>query len=350
MKKHPDELQPGDEVRHYRVVRCLGTGGNATVYQVEHEGRAYTLKLAARPASAEDPARTDERAVREAVSLGHFRHPNLPRVHETGRWPDVERGYFYLVTDYLPGSTFNTWRWSRQPSLRRLVQVLAEVARVLAELHEQGVFHRDLKPDNLLILEGDERPELIDFGSAYVPGAYPLTELLPPATVHNLPPECVALLLTCDGEELGKPLPASAAMDLYAFGCLLYEALTDCHAFNPRLPTDMLLLAIGLVRPQAPRELEPRVPESLSELTMRLLAKEPGQRPASARAVYEELLRLLEQEGDMEAWTAPYTFARGEEESPVVREEEQDAREEPVSDGQSEVDESQPGEPPPSPA
>ncbi len=309
MTRHPNELRPGDEVRHYRVVRRLGTGGYASVYQVEHAGRPYTMKLATRPASEADLTRTDERAVREAVSLGHFRHPNLPRVHETGRWPDVERGYFYLVTDYQPGRTFNQWRWEESPSLRRLVRVLAEVARVLAELHEQGVFHRDFKADNLLILDEDERPVLIDFGAAYVPGAYPLTELLPPATLHNLPPECVALLHQSETEEQVEPLPATAAMDLYAFGCLLYEALTDRHAFSPRLPRQLLLQAISLLPPKEPCELEPRAPESLSELTLRLLAKEADQRPPSARAVYEELLRLLEQEGDTKAWTVPYAFS-----------------------------------------
>ncbi|HSP79248.1 MAG TPA: serine/threonine-protein kinase, partial [Myxococcaceae bacterium] len=295
-------------------VRRLGLGGYSCVFQMEHAGRPFTMKMATRPASEADLTRTDERAVREAVSLGHFRHPNLPRVHETGRWPDVEKGYFYLVTDYQPGRTFNQWRWEESPSLRRLVRVLAEVARVLAELHEQGVFHRDFKADNLLILDEDERPVLIDFGAAYVPGAYPLTELLPPATLHNLPPECVALLHLSETEEPVEPLPATAAMDLYAFGCLLYEALTDRHAFPPRLPRQVLLQAITLLPPKAPCELEPRAPESLSELTLRLLAKEPEQRPASARAVYEELLRLLEQEGDTEAWTVPYAFSAPPEE------------------------------------
>jgi predicted Ser/Thr protein kinase len=325
MKKHPNELRPGDTVRHYRVVRRLGLGGYSCVFQMEHAGRPFTMKMATRPASGADLTRTDERAVREAVSLAHFRHPNLPRVLETGRWPDVEKGYFYLVTDYQPGRTFNQWRWEEQPSLRRLVRVLAEVARVLAELHEQGVIHRDFKADNLLILDEEERPVLIDFGAAYVPGAYPLTELLPPATLHNLPPECAALARVSE-EEPVTPLPATAAMDLYAFGCLLHEALTDRHAFPPQLPRNVLMQAIEQLPPKVPCEVEPRAPESLSELTLRLLAKEPEQRPASARAVHEELLRLLEQEGDTEAWTVSYGFAGDEEASPAVWDEE---REEP---------------------
>ena len=304
---HPDLLQPGDTVRHYRVVRRLGAGGFSTVLLVEHERREYSMKVATRPANREDETRTDERAFREAVALGHFRHPHLPEVRELGRWPDLESGFFFVVTEHIPGCTFNHWRWKTQASLYRFVGELAEVARVLAELHERGLVHRDLKADNILIRDGDEKPFLIDFGSAYLPGAYTLTEVLPPSTFHNLPPECAAFLLG-GAWETGARLPATPAMDLYAFGALLYEALTDCHPFNPRLPRAELALAIELRPPTPPNRLDPRVPPGLNDLTLRLLAKKPEQRPPSARAVHEELMRMLEAEGKTEHWRMPYTF------------------------------------------
>ncbi|HEX8818791.1 MAG TPA: serine/threonine-protein kinase [Archangium sp.] len=304
---HPDLLQPGDTVRHYRVVRHLGSGGFSTVLLVEHEGREYTMKLAARPPSKEDETRTDERAFREAVALGHFRHPNLPEVRELGRWPDLESGFFFVVTDYIPGCTFNQWRWKIQAPLHRLVGKLAEVARVLADSHERGVVHRDLKADNILVRDGDERPFLTDFGSVHLPGAYTLTEVLPPSTFHNMPPECAAFLLG-GAWETGAHLPPTPAMDLYAFGALLYEVLTDCHAFNPKLPKEELALAIELLPPAPPLRIDPRVPPGLNDLTLRLLAKKPEQRPPSARAVHEELMRMLEAEGKTEPWTVPYAF------------------------------------------
>ncbi|AKI98951.1 serine/threonine-protein kinase [Archangium gephyra] len=309
---HPDLIQPGDMVRHYRVVSRLGSGGFANVFLVEHGGRPYTLKIAARPPGDEDEAREDERAFREAISLGHFRHPNLLTVRELGRWPDLEGGHFFFVTDHVPGSTFNTWRWRTQASLRRFIRVLAELVLVMAELHERGVCHRDIKPDNVLVREGDDKPFLIDFGAVFLPGAYTLTRELPPVTFHNMPPEVAAFLRGGEWEE-GAHFPASPAADLYALGALLYEALTDCHPFNPRLPLDKLLLAIEFVPPVEPGQLEPRVPPGLSRLVMRLLDKDPAQRPPSARAVHEELMRLLESEGDTEAWTQPYAFATQED-------------------------------------
>lgn len=335
---HPDLLQPGDMVRHYRVVRRLGSGGFAVVFLVEEGGRLYRLKMAVRPPGEEDEEREDERAFREAISLGHFRHPNLLGVRELGRWPELEGGYCFHVTNYEPGAPFNPWRWETRAPLCRVVRVLSELALVLAELHERGVFHRDLKADNVLVREGDDKPFLIDFGAVWLPGTYTLTRGLPPVTFHNMPPE-VATFLRGGEWERGAHFPARASADLYAFGALLYEALTDCHPFNPRLPAEMLLLAIELVPPAAPRQLDPRVPPELSGLVMRLLAKEPEQRPPSAWVVHEELARMLAQYGDTEAWTVPYAFAPASEEAPPV-----EASPEPAAPG-IHLDE---GTPPPS--
>jgi serine/threonine-protein kinase len=317
---HPEMLQPGDTVRHYRVVRRLGGGGFATTFLVESGGRPYTLKMSVRPPDDEDEAREDERALREVIALGHFRHPNLVAVHEMGRWPDPEKGYFFFVTDYVPGASFNTWRWRTEASLRRWVRVMAELALVLAELHERGVCHRDIKADNVLVRDGDDKPFLIDFGAAFLPGAYTLTRGLPPVTPHNMAPEVAAFLRGGEWEQ-GINFPAHPAADLYAFGALLYEALTDCHPFNPRLPAEMLLLAIEFLPPAEPVRLDPRVPPELNALVMWLLAKEPELRPPSARVVHEELVRLLERDGDTEPWRVPYRFpaTRGEEASPEVR-------------------------------
>jgi serine/threonine-protein kinase len=113
-------------------------------------------------------------------------------------------------------------------------------------------------------------------------------------------------------------------MDLYGFGALLYEALTDRHAFNPRLPQADLAVAIELLPPTPPLRLDSRVPPGLNDLTLRLLAKKPEQRPQSAHAVREELMRMLETEGNTEAWTVPYAFGskpRADEEPVPPREE-----------------------------
>ena len=301
---HPNQLRAGDAVRDFRVVRRLGVGGFAFVFLVERAGHPYTLKVAARPASETDEDRVDAWMRREVGSLEHVAHSHLLPVLERGRWPDPDVGYAYFVTPYVAGSTFHVWRWRERTSLHRALGVLCELLKPLEALHERGMCHRDLKADNVLVREADERPFLIDFGAAHLPGAPPLTEGLAPGTLYCQPPEAIAFLVS-EAARLGSRLPARPAADLYAFGVLLYETLTGCRPFSTRLSLEELLVAIATTQPLEPQRLAPEAPASLCALTLRLLAKEPELRPPSARAVREELERLLREEGDTSAWRAP---------------------------------------------
>jgi len=184
------------------------------------------------------------------------------------------------------------------------VGVLCELLKPLEALHERGMFHRDLKADNVLVREGDDWPFLIDLGAAHLPGAPPLTEGLAPGTLYCQPPEAIAFLVS-DAARKGGRLPARPAADLYDFGVLLYETLTNCRPFSTRLSVEALLVAIAATPPLEPQRLAPDAPASLCALAWRLLDKEPGHRPPSARAVREELERLREEEGHTPAWQSP---------------------------------------------
>jgi serine/threonine protein kinase len=304
----PDQLRKGHRVRDFRVVRRLGVGGFAFVFLMERGGQHYTLKMAARPASEKDPDRVDAWIRREVASLEYVSHPHLLPVLEWGRWPEPQTGYGYFVTPYVSGSTFHTWRWLERAPLDRVVGVLCEFLKTLETLHEDEVIHRDVKADNLLVRRGDDTPFLIDFGTAHLPWARVLTEGLAPGTLYCQPPEAVlflASLLSDEPPPPGSRLEARPSADLYAVGVLLYETLTNCRPFSTRLPLDELLPAIAATPPVEPGRLAPEVPASLGALALRLLAKDPEQRPPSARAVREELERLREREGHTAPWQAP---------------------------------------------
>jgi serine/threonine protein kinase len=300
---HPNQLRPGCMVRDFHVIRRLGVGGFAFVFLVEREGRRLSLKMAAQPASPEDEDRVDGWMRREVASLEHLEDPRLLPVLEWGRWPDPETGYAYFVTPYVRGSTFHVWRWRERTPLYRSVGVLCEHLRTLEALHARGVCHRDIKADNLLVRGDDDTPFLIDFGAAHLPWARALTEGLAPGTLYCQPPEAIAFLVS-DAARRGARLEAHPTADLYAFGILLYETLTNCRPFSTRLSLDALLVAIATTPPRDPQQLVPEAPASLCTLAMSLLSKEAGQRPQSARAVREELERLRAEEGQSAGWQA----------------------------------------------
>ena len=308
--RHPNQLRARDRVRDFRVVRRLGVGGFAFVFLVERGGQRSTLKMAARPPSPEDEDRVDDWMRRERVSLECVEHPQLLPVKEWGRWPGQETGYAYFVMPYVPASTFHAWRWHERASLYRAVGVLCELLKPLEALHERGICHRDLKADNVLVREGDDTPFLIDFGAAHLPWAPTLTEGLAPGTLYCQPPEAIAFLFT-EAARQGSRLEARPAADLYMFGVLLYEVLTGCRPINSRWTLEQLLVAIATTPPVEPHLLAPEAPASLCALAMRLLAKEPEQRPPSARAVREELERWRREEGHLAAWTAPANHPSG---------------------------------------
>ena len=300
----PDQLRPGDAVRDFHVVRRLGIGGFSFVLLVEREGRRYCMKMAARAFSKDDEDQVDAWMRREVASLEWLEDSHLLPVLEWGRWPDLESGHVYYVTPYVSGSTFHDWRWRERVSLHRAVGVLCEALKPLESLHARGACHRDIKADNLLVREGDDTPFLIDFGAVHLPWARPLTEGLAPGTLYCQPPEAIAFLVS-DAARKGGRLPARPAADLSAVGVLLYETLTGCRPFNSRLSLEALLVTIAASPPLEPRLLAPGAPASLCALALRLLAKEPGARPTSARALREELEWLRKEEGHTEAWLAP---------------------------------------------
>ncbi len=307
----PDQLQAGDRVRDFHVVRRLGVGGFSFVLLVEREGRRYSMKMAARAFSKEDEDQVDAWMRREVASLEWLEDSHLLPVLEWGRWPELESGHAYYVMPYVSGSTFHDWRWRERASLHRAVGVLCEALRPLESLHARGACHRDIKADNLLVREGDDAPFLIDFGAVHVPWARPLTEGLAPGTLYCQPPEAIAFLVS-DAARKGERLPARPAADLYAVGVVLYETLTGCRPFSSRLSLEALLVTIAASPPLEPQLLAPGAPASLCALALRLLSKEPGQRPPSARALREELEWLRKEEGHTEAWLAPAAWPSAE--------------------------------------
>lgn len=318
---HPDHLQPGHMVGPWRIVERLGVGGSSRVFKVEREGFFFALKMALRPLATEEEEEeeTSWRMTREVAALLTYSPlPNLLRIHAVDCWPHPRNGYLFFVTDFVDGETWHGWRWKTPPHATALLDAFCEVVRTLGVLHSRGVYHRDLKAENILIRREDAKPFIIDFGNVRLPGALTKTLGLPPGVIHLLPPEVLAYARSEVWKE-GVPFKGGAAADLYALGMLLYQGLTDLHPFDPKLPDEMLLTTIATVAPEAPHLLNPRAPRVLSDIAMKLLEKRPEDRYPDT----DTLLRALWNAGKertSSAWKVPL-FAAEDEPAPLAPEE-----------------------------
>lgn len=292
--QHPFQLMPDMMVGDFRIQARLGAGGFGAVFRVERDGEPFALKFAVHGPDSEDANRTDARAQRELACLLLVTHPNVVKVWGHGRWPHPRTGFHYVVMDLVEGLTLTEWVKQSRPPLREVIRVFATLALTLDALHAQSIHHRDLKGSNILMRARDGEPVLVDFGaSEHVGSDSQLTEgPLPPGTPHLRTPEA----LRFHRERYADPTaryPFRPSDDLYALGATLYEVLTSVPPFPPTLPREVLTSLIEKEMPASPAVLNPQVPPALGALVLRLLAKDPEQRPASGQELHDLLQALL---------------------------------------------------------
>ena len=259
----------GDWVGECRVVEVLGEGGFGIVYKVERAGLFFALKLLRARA-------LEGWGQREINILRHLAHPNVVGFHAYDRYPVPVYGYLYFVMEYVEGRTLEDWALDENPSARQVARVLLEVLLALAAVHQQGVFHRDLKRDNILIRHSDARPILVDFGVGWLAGEPTVTrDTLPPGTCEYRSPE--AIRFEREPAHKGSTYRPDEGDDLWAVGVTLYWLLTDVLPFGNRYAHGLNDRIVTLA-PKAPREINARVPEVLSTLCLRMLEKERSAR------------------------------------------------------------------------
>ncbi|PTL82509.1 serine/threonine-protein kinase [Vitiosangium sp. GDMCC 1.1324] len=302
--------EPGDMVGGYRVMEKLGDGGFGFVYKVERAGRYYALKVIR-------ARELESWGQREINILRHVVHPNVVRFRACDRWPDPDHGYLCFVMDLVVGRTLDEWALDENPTARQVVRVLLEVARALANILAQGVLHRDLKRENILIRDEDGRPVLVDFGIGWLAGEPTITgEREPPGTDEYRSPEHILFERDPSKKKVGyRP---DVGDELWALGVTFYWLLTDVLPFGNRTEgglEDRILAQ----RPPSPHAYSSRVPPVLSALCMRMLEKRREARFAN----YEELCGALEAalsaaDGDA-AWDVPLMDPDAPDATPTVK-------------------------------
>ncbi|HET6318245.1 MAG TPA: protein kinase, partial [Chloroflexota bacterium] len=266
----------------YRLVGLLGRGGMGSVYEAEHLGlrRRVALKVL-------DPALTNQkdfvdRFHREIETIAHLEHPNILPVYDSGE----EDGLLYLVMLLVRDGTLkdrlthDTAPW--EPT--RVLQLAQQVLSALDAAHSQGIIHRDIKPDNVL-LHG-QRAYLADFGIAKLmqgdPGLTAIGTFV--GTPDYASPEQV-LALPLDGRS-----------DLYAFGVVLYELLTGRVPYRGETPMGVALQHVQGPVP-APSTINPELPQPIADVLVKSLSRERDDRYATGPEMAAALAAAVYQTG-----------------------------------------------------
>jgi serine/threonine-protein kinase len=318
---HPGFLASGERVGQWLIRKRLGAGSFGAVYQVECEGDLFALKFSLRRPESDDLNQTGERLRKELACLLQIQHPNVVRTYAFGRWPHPVQGYPYLLMDHVDGVTLHQWSRQVGPSFRQMLELSGKLALAVDALDHEQIRHRDLKSANILVRSRDSEPILVDFGSAdYVNGVKLTAGPLPPGTMHYRSPESLQFQ-RLHSQDPNARYPFKVTDDLYSLGVVMYELLAGQLPFGLDLPREVLNAQIEFKVPQPPTAFDERVPQALSALVMRLVAKKPEDRPQSGRALYEELQALLRdggQELDAKILAQPADLLPTEEELELV--------------------------------
>ena len=272
-------LPPGEVIDGRFIVQgFLGAGGMATVYEVEDSelGETVALKLMA---TAPDVPDADERFRQEMRILRTLRHPHLVQTFDFGSWG----GRLYYTMELLRGKTvgaaLSEAADNRAPTAI-VVRVMRQVALAVAAAHARGVIHRDLKPDNMFLLEDSPAVKVMDFGIAKTLGSEDSVFDGILGTPYYIAPELF--------RQMSRPSPAS---DLYALGVVMYRMVTGRQPFSGANSLGKLVVKICKDDPVAPSEIVD-LPPALEALIMALLDKRPEHRPESAAVLAELLARV----------------------------------------------------------
>ncbi len=263
----------------YRIDSEIGRGGMGTVYR-GHDlvlQRDIAIKIL-----NDSELESRARLLREAQATAKLNHPNIVSVYDAGEW----NGLPFIVMELAPGHSLHT---HPPQSIDETISIARQICAALDHAHAQGIIHRDLKPENILFTN-DGKAKLMDFGLARARGAARITtDGTLVGTVFYVSPE------------QAQGLEVDARSDLYSLGVMLYELLTGRLPFTGDNPMSIISQHL-YAAPAPPSTLRADIPPALDAIVLRLLAKKPDERFASAHEVEVAL-------AGMEAGIRPRTAA-----------------------------------------
>ena len=256
----------------YEILERIGTGGMAIVYKAKcHRlNRLVAVKILKSDLAQDEDFRRRFNAESQAVA--QLSHPNIVSVYDVSRGGDVE----YIVMELIDGITLKQYMEKRgQLNWRESLHFITQIMRGLSHAHSRGIVHRDIKPQNVMVLR-DGSVKVADFGIACLENAAQTLTQEALGSVHYISPE------QARGDR------TDARGDIYSAGVVLYEMLTGRLPFEGDSAVSVAIQHLSSV-PLAPREVNPDIPEQLELICMKAMAPDLEKRYPSADAMIADL-------------------------------------------------------------
>ncbi len=275
----------GQTISHYRISAELGRGGMGVVYRAHDERllRSVAIKILSDASSGSAEARS--RILAEARAASNLQHPGITTIYEVGE--DGES--IFLVMELVEGRTLRSLLASGPLEPRQIVELGAQLAESLQAAHSRGVFHGDIKPENIVV-QADGRTKLLDFGVARQGIEDAVTKTLTTAAESTATPGIQGTLAYLAPEQL-RCEPADGRADLYSLGVVIYELAAGRRPFVAPTLTVLMSQILSGTAPLL-KDAAPNAPASLCSLVEQLLEKDAARRYQSARDLQRELTRI----------------------------------------------------------
>lgn len=267
--------------RRYRIVRIIGVGGMAVVFEAVDTVMKRTVAVKMLKEEIAGDAQAVKRFINESRAVSMLSHPNIVSIYDVSVRDDLK----YIVMERVDGITLKNYMNSRGPlPPKEIMNYTAQILRALDHAHSKGIIHRDIKPQNIMLLKNG-KIKVADFGIAKLPNAETVTMTDKAiGTVYYISPE----------QASGKKIDPRS--DIYSLGVVMYEMATGKLPFVADSPVSVALMQVNN-QPRPPREILPSVPPGVEAMILTAMEKDPDKRFQSASVMLHYVLRLREDPG-----------------------------------------------------